>query len=241
VAIARRAAGAIITPPGGPLAAGLGRCTVDKLLLPLFPLEVVLLPEEPFPLHIFEERYKTMVGECLRAKEEPSGQQEFGVVLARENEVRTTGCTARIVNVTHKYPDGRLDIFTVGVRRFEILYTNQELAFLRAGVEFFEDEEGNDTPADSDAARAIELFREIMQRLHKTSDIPIHLPRPYRYLSFRIAAPLPLDLDFKQRLLALRSEPERLAETVRVIEMLIPQFDKIQRARAKAGGNGHSS
>jgi Lon protease-like protein len=213
---------------------------MDNLLLPIFPLEVVLLPEEPLPLHIFEERYKEMIRECLRAKEESAGQQEFGVVLARENEVRTTGCTARIVNVTRKYPDGRLDIFTVGVRRFEILYTNQERPFLRAGVEFFEDEKGTDTPAEADAARAIELFREIMQRLHKTPDMPIHLPRPYKHLSFRIAAPLPLDLDFKQRLLTLRNEPERLAETVRVIEMLIPQLEKIQRARAKAGGNGHT-
>jgi ATP-dependent Lon protease len=214
---------------------------MDNLLLPLFPLEIVLLPEEPLPLHIFEERYKEMVGECLRAKQEASSQQEFGVVLAEENQARTTGCTAKIVNVTRQYPDGRLDIFTVGVRRFEILYTDQERAFLRAGVEFFDDDEGRDTPGEEDAGQAIQLFREFMQRLHKTSDIPIHLPRPYRHLSFRIAASLPLDLKFKQRLLTLRNEPERLAEMVRMIEALIPQFDKIQRARAKAGGNGHGA
>ena len=213
---------------------------MDNLLLPLFPLEIVLLPEGPLPLHIFEARYKEMIGECLSAKEEGSGQQEFGVVLAHENEMRTTGCTARIVNVTQKYADGRLDIFTVGVRRFEILYTDQERSFLRGGVEYFGDDEGADTPADPDAARAINLFQEMMQRLHKSAEIPIHLPRPYRHLSFRIAAPLPLDLDFKQRLLSMRREPERLAAVVRAIELLIPQFDKIQRARAKAGGNGHA-
>ena len=211
---------------------------MTELLLPLFPLEVVLLPEEPLPLHIFEERYKEMIGECLRAKAESSDLQEFGAVLAQEGKMRTAGCSARIVNVTRQYPDGRMDIFTVGTRRFEILYTNQERSFLRAGVEFFEDEEGSDTPSEADAERAIELFREIMQRLHKSSDIPIHLPRPYRYLSFRIAAPLPLDLDFKQRLLTVRNEPERLRQTIRVIEMLIPQFDMIQKTRAKAGGNG---
>jgi ATP-dependent Lon protease len=213
---------------------------VNNLLLPLFPLEIVLLPEEPLPLHIFEERYKEMVGECLRAKEAGSGQQEFGVVLARENEMRSAGCTAKIVNVTQKYADGRLDIFTVGVRRFEILYTDQERPFLRGGVEYFEDDEGADTPADEDAARAIRLFQEMMQRLHKTTEIPIHLPRPYQNLSFRIAAPLPLDLDFKQRLLTMRREPERLTEVVRAVEQLIPQFDKILRARSKAGGNGHA-
>jgi Lon protease-like protein len=214
---------------------------MDRLLLPLFPLEVVLLPEEPLPLHIFEERYKEMIGECLRAKEAHSGQQEFGVVLAQDNQARTIGCTARIINVTRKYDDGRMDIFTVGVRRFEILYTNEERTFLRGGVEFFDDDEGKDMAGEEDAVRAIELFREMMERLRKTSDIPIHFPRPYRHLSFRIAAPLPLELQFKHRLLTLRNEPERLAEVTRAIEMLIPQFDRIQRVRAKAGGNGHGS
>ncbi len=213
---------------------------MDELLLPLFPLEVVLLPEEPLPLHIFEERYKEMIGDCLRARDEGTGQQEFGVVLAQNNEMRTAGCSARIVNVTRKYPDGRMDIFTVGTRRFEILYTNEERSFLRGGVEPFDDDEGSDTPSEADAARAVELFREIMQRLHKSPDIPIHLPKPYRHLSFRIAAALPLDLAFKQRLLVGRNESERLHETVKVIESLIPQFDRVQKLRAKAGGNGHT-
>lgn len=213
---------------------------MNDLLLPLFPLEIVLLPEEPLPLHIFEDRYKEMIGECLRAKEENAGQQEFGVVLARDKGMQTTGCSAKIVNVTRRYPDGRMDILAIGVRRFEILYTNQERAFLRAGVEFYDDDEGSDTPPEVDAARAIELFRDIVQRLHKTPDMPIHLPRPYRHLSFRIAAPLPLDLEFKQQLLTLRNEPERLRQTMRVIEKLIPQFDMIEKTRAKAGGNGHA-
>jgi Lon protease-like protein len=214
---------------------------MDKLLLPIFPLEIVLLPEEPLPLHIFEERYKEMIGECLRAKEVKSGPEEFGVVLAENQRAHSTGCTARIINVTKKYADGRLDLFTVGVRRFEILYTNEEREFLRGGVEFFEDEEGKDTPGDAEAARAIELFSNILQRIHKTSDMPIHFPRPYRYLSFRIAASLPLELKFKHHLLTVRREPERLAEVTRVIETLIPQLDRVQKVRAKAGGNGHSS
>jgi Lon protease-like protein len=214
---------------------------MDTLLLPLFPLEIVLLPEEPLPLHIFEDRYKEMIGECLKAKEEHSGQQEFGVVLAHENEMRTAGCSAKIVNVTRKYPDGRLDIFTVGVRRFEILYTDQERSFVRAGIEFFDDDAGADAPSDSDATRAIELFRETMKRLRKTSDIPVHFPRPYRHLSFRIASALPLDPEFKFQLLALRDESERLRRTIQTLAQWIPQLDRVERARAKAGGNGHSS
>ncbi|MGE5326081.1 MAG: LON peptidase substrate-binding domain-containing protein [Deltaproteobacteria bacterium] len=214
---------------------------MDNLLLPLFPLEIVLLPEEPLPMHIFEDRYKEMIGECLKAKEEHSGQQEFGIVLAREDEMRTAGCSAKIVNVTRKYPDGRLDIFTVGVRRFEVLYTDQERSFLRGGVEFFDDDAGADAAEDADAARAIELFREMMQRLRKTSDLPVHFPRPYRHLSFRIASALPLELDFKFQLLILRNESERLRRTIQTLEHLIPQLDRVERLRSKAGGNGHSS
>lgn len=213
---------------------------MDKLLLPLFPLELVLLPEEPLPLHIFEDRYKEMIGECLKAKEEQSGQQEFGVVLASRNELHTAGCSAKIVNLTRKYSDGRLDIFTVGVRRFEVLYTDQERTFLRGGVEFFDDDAGADVPVDADATRAIELFRRMLQRLRKTSDLPVHFPRPYRHLSFRIAAALPLEPDFKFQLLTLRNEQERLRITIEALMHLIPHIDRVERIRAKAGGNGHS-
>jgi Lon protease-like protein len=211
---------------------------MEEILFPLLPLELVLLPEEPLPLHIFEERYKEMIGECLKAKAAGSSQQEFGVVLAKGNEMRTVGCSARIINLTRKYEDGRMDILTVGKRRFEVLLTNEEKGYLRGAVEFFEDEDGADTPDDSEAQRAIDLFRDAMRRLRKASDMPIHIPRPYRYLSFRLAAPLPLDLDFKQELLTLRNEPERLEQVVHALELLIKQFDLMQEAQGKAGGNG---
>lgn len=211
---------------------------MEDLLLPLFPLEVVLLPEEPLPLHIFEERYKQMVGECLEAQAQGSAQQDFGVVLAKGEEMRTVGCSAHVVNVARKYADGRMDILTVGRKRFDILYTNEEMPYLRGGVDFFEDDAGADTPGEQEASQAIELFREVMRRWHKSSDMPIHLPRPYRYLSFRIAAPLPLDLDFKQHLLSVRNESDRLSQVTRAIELLNSQFELLEKARTKAGGNG---
>ncbi len=209
---------------------------MNEHLLPLFPLQVVLLPEEPLPLHIFEERYKQMIGECLEAKARGLGQQEFGVVLAKGQEMHTVGCSARIVNVTRKYSDGRLDIFTVGRRRFEILYTDEEKPYLRGGVDFFDDE--TDTPDEEEAQHAIELFRKAMHHIHRSTEIPIHLPRPYRHLSFRIAAPLPLELDFKQQLLSVRSESDRLQEVTRAIDHLIVHFDTVRKARSKAGGDG---
>ena len=112
-----------------------------EVLLPLFPLEVVLLPEAPLPLHIFEDRYKRMIGECLEAQSQGSDRKEFGVVLAREAEMQKVGCSARILEVTRRYDDGRLDILTAGTRRFEVLYTRDEKPYLEGGVVFFDDEE----------------------------------------------------------------------------------------------------
>jgi len=211
---------------------------MDEIFLPLFPLELVLLPEQPLPLHIFEERYREMIGECLRAKASGSGGQEFGVVLAKGQAISDVGCSAQIVSLTRKYSDGRMDILTVGKRRFEILLTNEEKPYLRASVEFFDDE-GSDAPAETEAENAIALFREVMRRLHQASEMPIHLDQPYRHLSFRLAAPLPLETDFMQRLLSLRNEPERLRLVVHSMDQLTHQMEVVQEARKKAGGNGN--
>jgi Lon protease-like protein len=212
---------------------------MDDLLLPLFPLEVVLFPQQPFPVHIFEERYKEMIGECLAAKAAGKGQQEFGVLLAQGEQLAAIGCTARILNVTRKYEDGRMDLFTVGSRRFEILYTDDERAYLRGGVQFFDDEPEHDLPSEANAKDAIELFRSAMQRLRESPEVAIHLPRPYRHLSFRIAAPLPLSAEFKQEMLGLRDESERLRRVTHAIRQWLAHVERIQRARAKAGGNGN--
>jgi Lon protease-like protein len=105
-------------------------------------------------------------------------------------------------------------------------------------VEFFDDDEA-DTPTEASAQRAIELFLEIIRKLRRSADMPVHLSKPYRHLSFRLAAPLPLDLDFKQHLLSLRDEPERLQVLVKAMQQLGPQLDMAEKARSKAGGNGN--
>jgi Lon protease-like protein len=210
---------------------------MEEMLLPLFPLELVLLPEEPLPLHIFEDRYREMIGECLRAQTAGFGRQEFGIVLAKGQEISNVGCTAQVVSVTRKYNDGRMDILTVGKRRFEILLTNEEKSYLRASVEFFDDE-GSDTPGETEAENAIRLFQEVMRKLRQASDMPVQLLQPYRYLSFRLASALPLALEFKQQLLSLRNEPERLQQVVRSMRQLAQQIEVVQEARKKAGGNG---
>ena len=97
-------------------------------LLPLFPLDLVLLPGAPLPLHIFEPRYKEMIRECLDQK------SVFGMIRSKEEKLATIGCTAEIINVLKKYPDGRMDILAEGKKRFEVLQVSQDRAFLQADV-----------------------------------------------------------------------------------------------------------
>ena len=102
--------------------------------IPLFPLEVVLFPEAALPLHIFEDRYREMVSVCLAEK------IAFGVVCAQREGLAVVGCTAEIVRVLEKYPDGRMDILCQGSRRFEIENLDNSRSFLQAEVDFFDDE-----------------------------------------------------------------------------------------------------
>src|ERR1039458_10383971 len=101
---------------------------MQQELLPLFPLQVVLFPRTALPLHIFEERYKQMIEEVLR------GKSEFGVVLAGEKGIVNTGCTATVEKILKKYPDGRMDLLTLGRRRFVIIKTQDEKQIGRAHV-----------------------------------------------------------------------------------------------------------
>jgi Lon protease-like protein len=213
---------------------------MPDLLLPLFPLGIVLLPEELLPLHIFEERYKEMIGECLEAKSAGAGNQEFGILQVQGEEMHMVGCSARVVNVTRTYPDGRLDILTVGVRRFEVLFTNEEKSYLQGGVDFFDDDPGADTAGDAESQRAIGVFRTALQHLRKSKDIPVHLPPPYRHLSFRMAGSLPLEASFKQELLSSRNESQRLERLTHLMEQLIAHVTRVEVTQRKAGGNGHA-
>src|ERR1051326_2697782 len=111
-------------------------------LLPLFPLQLFVFPRTQMPLHIFEERYKEMVGEAIRDK------SEFGIVLAKEDGIVNAGCTVVVEKVLKQYPDGRMDILTSGRRRFEIVMLNEEKEYLRGEVEFFDDDEAAPPPVE---------------------------------------------------------------------------------------------
>jgi Lon protease-like protein len=195
-------------------------------LLPLFPLEVVLLPGTPLPLHIFESRYKEMIAECL------SNRAPFGVVRTIDDGIAKIGCTAEIVTVTKEYSDGRLDLVARGVERFEVLELNRERSFLRAEISLLSDDE----PAPRFVETvAVELHREILSLAGAVQDISGADPSG---LSFHLAGSLPLELDFKQKLLGMRSENERRIALAEHFGSLLAGLRRAARAREKSGGNG---
>lgn len=197
-------------------------------LIPLFPLDVVLFPGTPLPLHIFEPRYKEMIGEC-REQEAP-----FGIVRALKEGIAEIGCTAQIITVTKEYSDGRLDLIAEGRERFEVLEINEERSFLRADVLLVPDE--SVTASEEQRARAIEAHKKILDLAGALQDLTA---ADLNVLSYHLAGSLPLDLDFKQKLLAMRSERERIQEVAQYLETVFPNLSRAARARERAGGNGH--
>ena len=198
-------------------------------LLPLFPLQVVLLPGAPLPLHIFEDRYKEMMAEVIRDR------LEFGVVLASEKGIVNTGCTAMVDKVLRQYPDGRMDILTHGLRRFEIVLLNDERSFLRGSVEFFDDDE-SEPPSPDIQKRAIDGYNEL-QAL--SSNEPLEGTESQTpQLSFRLAQPVP-DVTFRQVLLATRSEADRIKQLADFFPSYVVRQRRIQHVKEVAPRNGH--
>jgi len=198
-------------------------------LLPLFPLQVVLLPGAELPLHIFEDRYKEMMAEVIRDR------LEFGVVLANEKGIVNTGCTATVDRVIRQYADGRMDLISLGRRRFEIVLLNDERSFLRGEVEFFDDEEPS-APAPDLLRRAIEGYNAL-QALESHDPLDAASERDPR-LSFRLAQPV-ADLTFRQILLSTRSEAERLRQIADFLPGLLARQRRIQHVKEVAPRNGH--
>jgi Lon protease-like protein len=197
--------------------------------LPLFPLQVVLLPDAELPLHIFEDRYKELIATVRREK------IEFGVVLANEKGIVNTGCTASVERVLREYPDGRLDILVMGRRRFELFKIDDERAYLRGSVEYFDDEDAS-VPEDDVRARAIAGYNEC-RALSGEGPLPVSEARDPR-LSFRLAQVVE-DLAFRQVLLSARSEADRLQQLAGFFPGFVVRQRRIQHVKQVAPRNGH--
>jgi Lon protease-like protein len=198
-------------------------------LLPLFPLELVLFPGMALPLHIFEPRYKEMIGECLEQ------DTPFGIVRAIEDGIAQIGCSAEVVAVVKRYDDGKLDIITRGLRRFEIEEIVQQRSFIEANVKFLSEQED----ATSETKKnAFDLHQSLLLMAASGQMVPA-LDPPDELLSFYLISQLPVDLDFQQTILATPSESRRLATLIEYYEAIIPKLGKTIQAKKKSGSNGH--
>ena len=197
-------------------------------LLPLFPLQVVVFPRTQLPLHIFEERYKEMVGEAIR------DQSEFGIVLVKEEGILNAGCTVVVDKVLKSHPDGRMDILTRGIRRFEIVMLNQEKPYLRGEVAYFDDDEPDPAPTDV-RTEALRLYRSWMELEEKS---PNEAVLSDAQLSFQLAQGIE-DLDFLHFLLRTRSETLRLKKVAEFLSEYVPRQRMTASMKKLAPLNGH--
>ena len=198
--------------------------------IPLFPLNVVLFPGEELPLHIFEPRYRRMVRECLDTR------SPFGMLLAVNDGIAHVGCTAEILEVVKRYPDGRMDIITVGRDPFRVVTLFTDDPLLEGTVDYLDD---RDAPVEPKTRQQLVEIYETCHTLLFNS-----LPRnveesPTGDLSYAIAASLPLELLCKQQLLELRTENERQERLLRYLKDWAPHLLKEKAMRHAASGNGH--
>ena len=194
---------------------------------PLFPLGLVALPSELIPLHIFEERYKTMIGRC---REEES---EFGIVWMADDGLRPIGCACEIAEVLQELEDGRINLVARGTRPFRIDARQDELPYPAGTVEFLDDRE-EETDAEA-AGRAHEAYADLVRQATDRKPDPAEIGEMTAY---QMAATVEFGLDAKQGLLDLRSEAARLRLVTRLFRAAIKRLDFVERAQARARSNG---
>ena len=194
---------------------------------PLFPLGLVALPTELVPLHIFEERYKTMIGQCL---DEGS---EFGIVWMSEDGLRPVGCACEIAEVIERLEDGRINLIARGTRPFRIEARQDELPYPAGTVEFLEDRDDEPDPEAANAAH--EAYAELVS---EATDRTPDMEEIGAMSAYQMAATVEFGLDAKQGLLDLRSETARLRLVTRLFRAALKRLDFVNRAQARARSNG---
>jgi Lon protease-like protein len=194
---------------------------------PLFPLQLVVLPTEVVPLHIFEERYKTMIEECL------SRESEFGIVWMADDGLHEIGCSCKIERVLEKLDDGRMNLLVRGSKPFQVIERQRHLAYPAATVEFLPDKA---EPVD---VTIVEHAREAYASLvHKATDHSPAVDELVAMDAYAMAATVDFGLEAKQGLLALRSENARLQLVTRLFRAALKRLDFVDRAQARAKSNG---
>jgi Lon protease-like protein len=195
--------------------------------LPLFPLGLVLLPGELVPLHIFEERYKLMIGECLEQ------EREFGIIWLSDDGLKEVGCAARIARVLERFDDGRLNILVEGTEPFRLTRRIEDLPYPAGDVEPLPDDRETDEVA---LERARSRYADLVEEVTETRPEPDALAALDAY---GMAATLEVAPAAKQTLLELRSESVRLEQIEALFAEALRRIKMAERAAERASGNGH--
>jgi Lon protease-like protein len=196
--------------------------------LPIFELPLALLPGEQLPLHIFEERYKRMIGRSLDEGE------PFGIVLRDDDGARSIGCTALVAEVLERFDDGRLNVVVSGEAPFKVLDRFELPEFPAGEVELIPDESIPAIDEDS-AAAAREAFAELAERATGERPEPEELDGASAYA---IAARIELPAETKQRLLEMRDEDERMGLLANALRAVEKALERAEDAAERASGNG---
>jgi Lon protease-like protein len=194
---------------------------------PMFPLGMVALPTESVPLHIFEDRYRRMIEECL------SSEKEFGIVWLSEEELKPVGCACEIDRVLERMEDGRLNILVRGTRPFRLVERQDDLPYPAAVVEFLIEQEEDPDPEVVAETRA--LYAELVDQ---ATDKTLDEEELAELDAYTMAATVDFGTDVKQELLELRSENARMRLLTLLFRAAIKRLELVERAQARARSNG---
>jgi Lon protease-like protein len=194
---------------------------------PLFPLGLVLLPGEVVPLHIFEDRYRQMIGECL------DEEREFGILWLADDELKKVGCAARVTRVLERFDDGRMNILAEGTTPFRMERRIGDMAYPAGDVVLLDDEPDTD---DDALERARTAYADLVEEVTDERPEPEALSALGAY---GMAATVDINPAAKQALLELRSEPARLEQLEGLFAEALRRIKTAARVAEQASGNGH--
>jgi Lon protease-like protein len=193
----------------------------------LFPLELVLLPSERVPLHIFEDRYKDLISECLE------GGSEFGLILETGDRLAEIGTLTGVIEVIHTFDDGRMNVLVEGRGRFRLSYETDGRSYRTAEIHPLEDDD--EPPTDAEIDEVLASFRRLA-RIAEADDL--QEPAEGAALSFQLASKVDFGHELKQELLELRSERQRLVRLAELLEKAVAGLTREREVRERASGNG---
>ena len=204
-------------------------------VIPFFPLPLVIFPDEPLALHIFEERFKDLIGYCLGNTDDLQGARPFGISLTENHTIRPIGCEVRVDRILSRSANGEMDIVVVGMRRYEMVTTREEKSYPEIEVRYFSDT--NSEATSHKRERAIAMHVRLVE-MAKGRPPQMNYPEGLR-TSYLLAQQAGLDVPQRQNLLEMRSEDARLDYLISYYERIIPALSERTEVKERIQANGY--